>query len=518
MEHELFRYLSPGICFISPIYLAACWAVLNSERGNSLREFILIGGAATVPALAIPCGWYIYNAFRAFRHITTTSYEEKPFVKVIRDNLKTVYDSKNICYYVDFACINKEIGWRRLSEAAFFIIFHPFKKGRSVRLRELRRGKCTLGYLEPVSDLLLWTSSTYDYARSISSVRYGIDSSIFALLFGLLLGASSLGVLSHFVNDPPFILMKRISLYFWVLFFFVPFGLLIALVVLRRKQAASEYSSRLTLITMVSSDAARANTLASDNDLPADVLKAISQIPTTTGNSYAAFDLDNTLLIGDIGEAVFAKLLVKRRLLKPSWRSYQQKMTEDRKEAYVSIVEAMRGLSLEEIIDATHEVLSSSDSFISVEGNSVPIPRPDPLMQSLVVSLQLRGIDVFVVTASTQIAAQVAAWRLFGIQSDHVLGIRSSISGEGSKDAVLGSVKPPIPFAEGKVEMLRNEIGPARPYLTAGDSAQDIPLLQYTSGDGIIIWVDSSSSEFEQLRQGVFKDRQAILIKRGLRQ
>ncbi|MDQ1591874.1 MAG: phosphorylcholine phosphatase [Pyrinomonadaceae bacterium] len=513
MEHELFRYLSPGITFIVPIYLAACWAVVNTERGESIRDFILLGGSATVPALAIPLGWWIYNCYRAFRHITTSSYEEKPFVRVIREGLKVIYDPARRSYYIDFTCINKDVGWRSFSERAFLIVFHPFVKGRRARLREQRKGKLSLGYLEPVSDLLLWPNPTYDYARSISSVRYGIDSSFFAFIFGLLIGLASLGLLSHYVPEPPFKVFTHAHVLIWYALLFVLITILITLSLLRRKQADREYSARLTLITIVSSETTRVDTATHDEDLPAALRQQLARLPTAA-HCYAAFDLDNTLLVGDIGDALFAKLVQQGMVNEFGWKAYQKKIVENRKEAYVAVVEAMRGLPVATICEMTEKIISGQEPFVLIEGESVPAPRPNALMQSLVTALRLRGIEVFVVTASNQTAATIAAWNFFGIPSENVLGIRSGIYRNKLGQRLFDSVEHPVPVEHGKVEVLKGRLGSVRPCITAGDSEQDLPLLNYTHDDGIILWVDDSQATFSEMQQTTFRNRNAFFIER----
>ena len=73
-------------------------------------------------------------------------------------------------------------------------------------------------------------------------------------------------------------------------------------------------------------------------------------------DKVAVFDLDGTLLEGDIGEAVFAHLIVSGHPLRVTWREYQQQLFTHRSKAYRSVVQAMAGLDIETIVEATKAV------------------------------------------------------------------------------------------------------------------------------------------------------------------
>lgn len=191
MHHELFRYLSPGICFVTPIYLVVCWVALTFPEFDPLKDFIFVGGAAAIPALAMPLGWWLFHCYRGYRSLFSSGYEKKPFVETIRKSLNVVFDPKRKHYYIDFSCIDAKLGWRDFTLEAFLTIFYPFNSKRS-KERVQKNPNPTLGFAEPVSDLLLFPNASYDYARSISSVRYGLDSSLFALILGFIMATASL--------------------------------------------------------------------------------------------------------------------------------------------------------------------------------------------------------------------------------------------------------------------------------------------------------------------------------------
>ena len=83
------------------------------------------------------------------------------------------------------------------------------------------------------------------------------------------------------------------------------------------------------------------------------------------------------------------------------------------------------------------------------------------------------GIEVVLVSASP-LAIVLAAGCAAGFDEAHVVAARALWDG----DAMLPDVDRPIPYAEGKVQRLREHIGPNRPlYAALGDNGFDVALL-----------------------------------------
>jgi phosphoserine phosphatase len=92
-------------------------------------------------------------------------------------------------------------------------------------------------------------------------------------------------------------------------------------------------------------------------------------------------------------------------------------------------------------------------------------------MRSLIRLLRERGFQVWVVTAGPQYVVEGAA-RSFGVDADHVLGMRTTL--EGGK--ITTTMDPPPTFRTGKVKAIERFIG-ARPVLAFGDSWTDAEML-----------------------------------------
>lgn len=198
----------------------------------------------------------------------------------------------------------------------------------------------------------------------------------------------------------------------------------------------------------------------------------------------AVFDFDNTLIAGDIGEAVFGQLLIDGFQLNLTFSDYISRLQTDRAGAYRSAVLAMDGVTDEEILAATLKVMNSSEWALSVEGHRIPIPLPIPHIVSLLARLQQFRFEKYVISASNQLSVREAAHRWYGLKNEFVFGTVTNIHDH----TWSRSLKEPVPIGRGKVSKYFDSIGKHAPLVTAGDSELDLPLLELTDPNGLILW------------------------------
>jgi phosphoserine phosphatase len=210
----------------------------------------------------------------------------------------------------------------------------------------------------------------------------------------------------------------------------------------------------------------------------------------------AVFDLDNTLLIGDIGDAVFAWLLKEGHKLPFSWKEYDDLLTAGRKrEAYERVVTAMAGLTVDALSQATFQVLHCDQPDIELAEGRVPVPRPNPVMQAFLKRIEDIGFHIYVISATNIQSVRLACRELFGLPEARAFGIRSILEfvsdpASGNKQAVLtGKLEEPVTIGEGKVEAFKRFISPNPPLIAAGDSLSDVPMLNMVPPAGLTIWV-----------------------------
>ncbi|MCP5054750.1 MAG: hypothetical protein GY940_46730 [bacterium] len=234
----------------------------------------------------------------------------------------------------------------------------------------------------------------------------------------------------------------------------------------------------------------------------------------------AAFDLDNTLLVGDIGEAVFIQLKRDERIapvtvdetpIPFSWKEYEDLLKEgNKRDAYTRMVSALGGIPASVVTDTTERVMKCGQAFLEAEGVSVPVPYPNPVMYALVDYLYSLNYTIYIVSASHELSVRFVAKEYFGIPGNYVIGMRSQMTeskrnGTGNKagPVLTAEVKEPLTVGEGKVHAYRNTVGSISPLITAGDSTTDIPLLNLTHHQGIIIWVGGDEETLEHVNRDI---------------
>jgi phosphoserine phosphatase len=214
-------------------------------------------------------------------------------------------------------------------------------------------------------------------------------------------------------------------------------------------------------------------------------------------NRIGLFDLDNTLLIGDIGDAVFAQLLIDGFTLSMSWKEYRAMCKENPGFAYVNAVKALEGISMEYIIRVSKSLLQSDQDYLYCDGEPVRIPKPNPVMLEVVRLLRDWHYLLFVVSASNDISAKLAGSVLFDIPINNIAGIKPKLLDDKFTKAVLD----PIPVGVGKVAQYRLMCGDNMPMIVATDSMLDLPLLQICDSDGTAIIVGGNEALFAKARE-----------------
>jgi phosphoserine phosphatase len=247
------------------------------------------------------------------------------------------------------------------------------------------------------------------------------------------------------------------------------------------------------------------------------IKELIDQNKIKVKRKIAVFDLDNTLLIGDIGEAVFAALknkesekplTIQNKPLPFSWHEYQNQLKKNQKAAaYKKMVTAMSGLPLHTLINTTREVLKSTENCIHLEKEQIPIPVPNKMMQAVLALLKAHCYEIFIISASNHFSVQFVAREYFSLPTSAVFGIRSRLKyhqnvSSGEKIPVLTSrLEKPISVGRGKAEVYHQYIHSIPPLITAGDSETDIEMLNLTDKSGISIWVGNDQKQYEKMKK-----------------
>jgi len=496
MDQQSFRFYIPGIIFLIPVYAITCWITINISSDSDIRLFVLVGGITVFPAIAFPVGWFIYQSYTVLRLIWTGGrYEDKDFVKLIKKETKPFYYPSSNSILIDFSHINDVDNWLKIEPHIFCKIFYPkttFKKFSS----EIKTKGIDTKYNEHFADLVTMKYIGREYLKSISSIRYGLESGFFAMLLGLLY-AVSIDMIWRFEKEQ----CNHINYFIIgiILFAVLTIGIIITLII-RWQQADREYDARLVLHVITSNKSHHVKIDSLYKNIPKEVIEKLNDLPVVQ-HSYSAFDLDNTLLLGDIGHAVFATLINKNLVKGFTWNDYINMRKVSIEAALKKIIEVMNGIELTTLKSITENIIESKDEYIEVEGIKIITPKPNPTMLSIISFLKSKGIDVYVVTASNKISADIICWKFFGIPSSNVFGSETKTK----NGKIHFESETMIPFAEGKVKTLTKKFK-EKPLVTGGDGIWDKYLLDYTNKDGIKLWLGQDQEEYQKLKEADYKD------------
>ena len=228
-----------------------------------------------------------------------------------------------------------------------------------------------------------------------------------------------------------------------------------------------------------------------------DAEERLTRSSNPASERIAVFDLDGTLLIGDIGDAVFALLTSEHHTRNLSWREYQKLLRTHRSKAYRAVVEAMAGQDVATVVQATSAVMNLKKEHLLLHSDLVRTPRPRPLLSQFVSFLQELRYQVFVISASNHISVRHVAQQWFNIPPSHAFGIQARIrEGQISPELI-----EPVPIGAGKAEVFRHAAGAAVPLVTGTDSRLDLPLLQLTHPQGLSLWIGDDHIDFDVVRE-----------------
>jgi phosphoserine phosphatase len=224
----------------------------------------------------------------------------------------------------------------------------------------------------------------------------------------------------------------------------------------------------------------------------------------------AVFDLDDTLLEGDIGDAVFAELkrkesqaplTVEKKRLPLEWQQYRSLIREGKKEeAYRQVVTCMAGIPRETVVETTRSLIRDRPGPIEIQGENLPVPRANPDMIPLIRLLKKLKYHIMIISASNHFSVRVAAVELLKLPGSRAFGIRPRLSyvrdsSQSGRTAILtGRLCQPVPWARGKAELYHRLCPGIAPLITGGDSRSDLFLLDLTHPQGLAIWAARESS------------------------
>jgi phosphoserine phosphatase len=240
----------------------------------------------------------------------------------------------------------------------------------------------------------------------------------------------------------------------------------------------------------------------------ADLEERLSTDGALNADRIAVFDLDGTLLEGDIGEAVFAYLLHQGQQLGWTWEDYQRTLRTHKARAYRAVVEAMAGMEVEAVREATRSVMSLEKTNLALHSSPVRTPKPRTLFVELVSFLAHLQYRIYVISASNHISVQHIVGEWFDIPRSRAFGIETRII----NGRLTSELIEPVPIGIGKADLYKRFEGRNKPLITATDSRIDSPLLHLTHTEGLSIWVGENQLDFDVVMERASNGQQICVV------
>ncbi len=214
----------------------------------------------------------------------------------------------------------------------------------------------------------------------------------------------------------------------------------------------------------------------------------------------AFFDMDNTILVGDIGELVVLALLNENMPLSMSWEEYLIMLkNEGERVAYRKINEAKAGNNVEDLKQIVVKLLDleSPYRYLTYTKN---IPKRNSAIKDLLFELKIRDYELYLVTASSQYVAEAVVEKWFPeFETDKVFGVRNKII----NGLLSEELETPFPIKEGKGQVIDLIMGNEKPLICAGDSINDVDMLNKTHQNGLNLIVNHKPDKTFKILQNL---------------
>lgn len=277
------------------------------------------------------------------------------------------------------------------------------------------------------------------------------------------------------------------------------------------------------------------NDAQAKKQIPNDLLQRIKQVENWYNNrskqefdrKIALFDLDNTLLVGDCGDALFAQikiderdkkkpLTIHKKMIPFTWTEYQETLkTKGKVEAYSKVITCMAGLPLETLLEASQRVMHTDHKYLELEGVKIPVPYPYPPMQTLLVRLRSLGYEIYIISATNQYTVRYVANEYFDIPAANVFGMLPTVVNDPQYGKIIGDeIDGPVTVVEGKVEVYTKNSGSNPPIISGGNSNTDIMMLNLTDPNGLIIWVGEDENKLTSIKKNITHPEIVYFLKR----
>lgn len=416
MDQQSFRYYIPGIIFLTPIYIVACWITINYFTDSDIRIFVLVGGITVFPAIAWPFGWFLYHSYTVLRlSITGGRYEDKEFVKLVKEETKPFYNSHENKIIIDFTHV-PEIGqWLNLEPEVFRRIFYPQFSSRKF-FTSIRTVGINTPYNEQYADLVTMNYIGRPYLKSISSIRYGLESGIYTFILGLTYSLSFYFIWNYHIKIDINIVVYITSIIITLILTI----LILTTLIKSWGQADKEYDSRLILHVVSALNSHHINIDSLYKSLPENLLNKLNGIELNNTKA-AVFQIDNFLLNENSEEILMNWLTVNKKNVDIDTKNHlidkQINVLEDYDKFYFLLKKIKKNILSIEI----RRLIAYTKENVSTNNNKFKSSNPSENSLALISFLKSKGVEIILVSLCDKSIVEIFCWEYFGIPSSQVI-------------------------------------------------------------------------------------------------
>lgn len=223
-----------------------------------------------------------------------------------------------------------------------------------------------------------------------------------------------------------------------------------------------------------------------------EIVKLVEELISNNSlkEKIAVFDLDRTLIEGDISDTVFAYFKSIGHRLNLEWDVFLEEIKINPRKLFLEFPTYFQGFEREFVIYATKEVLKYEKINFTENGKlyTSVVPKPKDEFIWLIEYLQSLNFKIGVISASPEDIVKTISKEFYGLDGDKIVGIKSVFEkqNENEKEIYTNQIVMPTTVIEGKADVYHS-LFDEKPLITAGDSLNDIYMLNLTHNNGFSI-------------------------------
>lgn len=227
----------------------------------------------------------------------------------------------------------------------------------------------------------------------------------------------------------------------------------------------------------------------------------------------ASFDLDKTLIDGDFADTVYTYMISKGYKFKMDYQTFLKEISINPRHLFLDFPTFFRNLKRDEVKKYIREVIKL-DKFTFEENETTfeaKVPKPKEEFLWLIEELKMRNYIISVISASPEDIVKEVSKTYYNLEGEVVFGIKSKFSIMNNEEVYTDEIHLPTSVIEGKA-IVYNTLFEHKPLITAGDSINDLYLLNLTKNDGITILCNKIHDKIDYIKSHLKTNTKIITI------